>query len=142
MLIHCKHSEASVFFYINCEELIFPNNHRCCDTWKAYCNQRCGCCLFVCGRIECSSSVSGCGSFDNDGTVFRGTYGESGSHSSSNLRGNREEAEVGVSEDDTMEGKVRDAIVCAIFEALDLSHETKRSLKNFEELLTMARLMF
>ena len=73
---------------------------------------------------------------------FRGTYGESGSHSSSSLRWNSEEAEEGVSEDDTMEGKVRDAIVCAIFEALDLLHETKGSLKNFEELLTMARHMF
>ena len=41
-----------------------------------------------------------------------------------------------------MEGKVRDANVCAIFEALDLLYETKGSLKNFEELLTMARHMF
>ena len=40
-----------------------------------------------------------------------------------------------------MEHKVLDAIVCAIFEALDLLHETKGSLKNFEELLTMARHM-
>ena len=92
---------------------------------------------------ECSSSLSGCGSFDNyDGTVFSGTYTEFGSHSSSNLRGNPEEAEEGVIEDDTLEDKLRDAIVCAIFEALDLLHETKGSLKNFEELLTMARHMY
>ena len=91
---------------------------------------------------ECSSSLSGCGSFDNyDGTVFSGTYTEFGSHSSSNLRGNPEEAQR-VIEDGTLEGKLRDAIVCAIFEALDLLHETKGSLKNFEELLTMARHMY
>lgn len=92
---------------------------------------------------KCSSSLSGCGSFDNyDGTVFSGTYTEFGSHSSSNLRGNPEEAEEGVIEDDTLEEKLRDAIVCAIFEALDPLHETKGSLKNFEELLTMARHMY
>ena len=35
-----------------------------------------------------------------------------------------------------MKGKFRDAIVCAIFEALYLLHERKGSLRNFEELLT------
>ena len=41
-----------------------------------------------------------------------------------------------------MKGKFRDAIVCAIFEALYLLHERKGSLKNFEELLTVARYVF
>lgn len=91
---------------------------------------------------ECSFSLSGFGSFDNDCAVFSGTYTEFVSESSSQLSGNPEEAEEGVIEDDTLGGKVMDAIVCAIFEALDLLHEGKGSLKNFEELLTMARHMF
>ena len=91
---------------------------------------------------ECSLSSSGCSSSDNDCAVFSGNYTEFVSQSSSNLRGNPEEAEEGVIEDDTLEHKVLDAIVCAIFEALDLLHETKGSLKNFEELLTMARHMY
>ena len=52
------------------------------------------------------------------------------------------EAERGVHEDDTVKGKFRDAIVCAIFEALYLLHERKGSLKNFEELLTVTRYVF
>lgn len=90
---------------------------------------------------ECSLSSSGCSSSDNDCAGFSGNYTEFVSQSSSHLRGNPEEAEEGVIEDDTLEHKVLDAIVCAIFEALDLLHETKGSLKNFEELLTMARHM-
>ena len=51
------------------------------------------------------------------------------------------EAERGVHEDDTVKGKFRDAIVCAIFEALYFLHERKGK-GNFEELLTVARYVF
>lgn len=86
---------------------------------------------------ECSTSFSGCGSFEDNEVVFTGSYAEVVSHSSSNLRGNPEETEnVGIEDHDAFEDKIKDAVVCAIFESLDLLHETKGSLKNFEELLT------
>lgn len=92
---------------------------------------------------ECSTSFSGCGSFEDNEVVFTGSYAEVVSHSSSNLRGNPEETEnVGIEDHDALEDKIKDAVVCAIFESLDLLHETKGSLKNFEELLTMARHMY
>ena len=91
---------------------------------------------------ECSTSC-GCGSFEDKEIVFTGSYAEFVSHSSSNLRGNSEEGENVATEDhDALEDKIKDAVVCAIFESLDLLHATKGSLKNFEELLTMARHMY
>ena len=39
------HSEGGVFF-INCEEYNNSKQAWCCDTWKAYCNQRYWLCLF------------------------------------------------------------------------------------------------
>lgn len=75
--------------------------------------------------------------------IFEESYSEFSSHSSNNFRGHSEETEnVGIEDLDAEECKLRDAIVCAIFEGLDLLHETKGSLKNFQELLTMARHMY
>ena len=95
---------------------------------------------------ECSISLSRCGSFEDKTCVFTGSYTEYFSHSSSNLRGNAEETENVEIEDhhqyDALEDKIKDAIVCAIFQSLDLLNETKGSLKNFEELLTMAGHMY
>ena len=42
---------------------------------------------------ECSTSFSGCGSFEDNEVVFTGSYAEAVSHSSSNLRRNPEETE-------------------------------------------------
>lgn len=90
-----------------------------------------------------NESSYGCGSFEDKEIVFAGSYAEAVSHSSRNLRGNPEEGEnVGTEDHDALEDKIKDAVVCAIFESLDLLHETKGSLKNFEELLTMARHMY
>lgn len=76
-------------------------------------------------------------------SFFAGSYAEVVYHCSRNLRGNPEEGEnVGTEDHDALEDKIKDAVVCAIFESLDLLHETKGSLKNFEELLTMARHMY
>ena len=76
---------------------------------------------------------------DNE-IVFTGSYAEFVSHSSSNLRGDPEEDDnVGTEDHDALEDKIKDAVLCAIFASLDLLHETKGSLKNFEELLTVAR---
>ena len=92
---------------------------------------------------ECSTSTSVCDNSEDSQIVCEGSYAEFVSHSSSNLRGNREETEnEGIEDHDALDGKIKDAIVCAIFQALDLLHETKGSLKNFEELLTLARHMF
>lgn len=88
-------------------------------------------------------SSYGCGSFKDKEIVFAGSYAEVVYHCSRNLRGNPEEGEnVGTEDHDALEDKIKDAVVCAIFESLDLLHETKGSLKNFEELLTMARHMY
>ena len=90
-----------------------------------------------------SESSCGYGSFEDKEIVFTGSYAEVVSHSSSNLRGNPDEGEnVGTEDHDALEDKIKDAVICAIFESLDLLHETKGSLKNFEELLTVARHMY
>ena len=90
---------------------------------------------------QCSTSSSDC--FEDNEIIFAESYSESGSHSSSYLRGNPEDAEnVEIDDHDALEVKIKNAVLCAIFESLDLLHETKGSLKNFEELLTMARHMY
>ena len=78
---------------------------------------------------ECSNSTSGCDSFEDNGCVFTGSYTEFVSHSSINFRGNVEVTENEGIEDHCYgaleDNKIKDAVVCAIFESLDLLHETK-----------------
>ena len=62
---------------------------------------------------------------------FSGTYTEFVSQIASNLRGNPEEAEEGVIEDDTLEGKVMDAIVCAIFDMVGEMVQNSQSSYSF-----------
>lgn len=92
---------------------------------------------------ECSTSLTDCDSFEDSGIVFVGSHVESGPHTSNNLRGNPgEAADLEINDHNALEVKIRDAVVSAIFESLDLLHESKGSLKNFEELLTLARHMY
>ena len=60
---------------------------------------------------QCSTSSSDC--FEDNEIIFAESYSESGSHSSSYLRGNPEDAEnVEIDDHDALEVKIKDAVLC------------------------------
>lgn len=49
---------------------------------------------------------------------------------------------MGIEDYDVLEDKIKDVVVCVIFELFDFLYEIKGFLKKFEELLIMVRYMY